>query len=337
MRGFRFSLATVLVLMVMVLTLAGCGFKGLVKVNGEKMGKDEFYARLERVPVQTVKAGKTVTIPAGQYVIEQMITEKLLTQLAKKDNVAPTDEQLNKKLDYLRKNGNLTAQLRQAGMSEADWKRQMMLQQSVVNLITKDTTVTDADVKKAYDVAIKRVPSPFVRQDACHIAVIIAKAPEKIQRAYKLLQDGQDFGSVAMQLSEDKSSAPLQGQVGWLSMDMNIVPIAIRNAAFACPIGKYSKPFFVQDKGDKAWVICKVDQKRRKATQNFDEVKDLIKEQLAIAKADRRPFNKDLQNFISESQIVVSYDRYAKVPEMMKKSAALPTSLPTGKPATPGQ
>jgi len=337
MRGIKLSLVTIVVLMTLVLALAGCGRKGLVNVNGERIAKDEFYARLERVPVQTMKGGRTVTVPAGQYVIEQIITERLLTQLAKKDNVAPTDAQMNKKLNYLKKTGNFAAQLRQMGVTEQEWKRQMMLQQSVVNLLTQKTTVSNADLKKTYDVQIKKVPSPFVRPESCRIAVIICKTPEKIQRAYKLLQDGQDFGTVAMQLSEDKSTAPLQGQVGWLSMDMKVVPMPIRTAAFACPVGKYCQPFFVQDRADKAWVIVKVDQKRRKAVQSFGDVKDLIEEQVAVAKADRRPFNKELQAFIAESKIVVNADRYAKIPDMMKKSATVPSGLPTSRTTTPAR
>lgn len=337
MRGIKLSLVTIVALMVVVLALAGCGRKGLVNVNGEKVAKDEFYGRLERVPVQTVKGGKTVTVPAGQYVVEQIITERLLTQLAKKENVAPTEKQLDKKLAYLKKNGNFAAQLRQSGVTEQEWKRQMTLQQSVVNVLTKGTKVTDAELKQAYEAEIKKVPSPFVRPEACHIAVIIAKSPEKIQKAYKLLEDGQDFGSVALQLSEDKNTAPYQGQVGWLSMDMSVVPMPIRVAAFACPVGKYSKPFNVQDKNDKAWVILKVDQKRRKTVQSFADVKDLIREQIAIAKSDRKPFNKSVQDFIADSKIVVNAERYSKVPEMMKKNAAVPANLPTDGKAAPGR
>ena len=79
MRRMRFGLVAMLAAVVLMSALAGCGRRGLVNVNDEKIAKDEFYARLQQVPVQTVKGGKQVTISAGQYVIEQMITERLLT------------------------------------------------------------------------------------------------------------------------------------------------------------------------------------------------------------------------------------------------------------------
>lgn len=332
MRGIKLSLAAIMVLMVFVVALAGCGRKGLININGEKIAKDEFYANLERVPVQSMKAGKPVTIPAGRYVVEKMITEKLITQLAQKEGVEPKEAQVDKKLKYLikRTGGNFKAQLAQMGVSEQEWKRQMMLQQSVVNLITKKTVVSVADMRANYDAECKKMPSKFVRPKASRISVIISKTPERIQKAYRLLQDGQDFGSVALQLSEDKTTAPYQGVVGWLSMDMAVVPMPIRTAADGTGVGKYSKPFFVRDRGDKAWVIVKVDQKRHEMKESFDNVKDLIREEIAVQRADKKPFNKALQDFIASSKITVNAERYKNIPEMMKKSATMPENLQPG-------
>jgi len=338
MRRMRLSVVAILVLAVFMLVLAGCGRKGLVNVNGEKIAKDEFYARLERVPVQTVNGGRQVTIPAGQYVIQQMITERLLTQLAAKQNVTATDDQVERKLRYLKSSsgGNFLAQLRQQGVSQEDWKRQMVLQQSIVNLLGKGSTVSEADVKKEYDKELAKPGSQFVKPEAVFISVIITKTPVKIQKAYKLLVDGQDFGTVAMQLSEDRSSGPDQGRVGWLSAGMTAVPVQIRQTAFATSVGKYSKPMLVKDKAQGAWVIVKTDNKRRASTESFDMVKSLIKEQLVVKKANRKAFDKMVQSFIGESKIEVNAERYKGIPDMMKKSAGVPANLVPGtKPVIP--
>ena len=84
-------------------------------VNGEKVSKDEFYPRLERIPVQTQQGTKL----AGQYVVEQMIGEKLIEQLAKKENVAPTDAQIEAKIKVIRKesNGDIAQLLNSQGMN----------------------------------------------------------------------------------------------------------------------------------------------------------------------------------------------------------------------------
>lgn len=339
MRRMRLSLVAMLVMALFVTVLSGCLRKGIVSVNGEKVAKDEFYNRLQMVPVQTVKDGRQVTVPAGQYVMEQIITEKLLQQLAKKEGCAATKDQVETKLNYLKKSsgGAFLAQLRQQGITKDQWETQMMLQQSIVNLITKGSKVSDDEVKKAYDQAIAANPSPFKRPEQAEISVIIAKDQAKIQKAYKMLQDGQDFGTVAMSLSEDRTSAQNQGLVGWLSMNMQPVPMTVRQLSFATQVGKFSQPAMVKDKNSTGWVIVKVNNRRKATTQAFADVKDVIKEQLAVRKADRKAFDKEFKDFMASSKMTVNTERYKSIPEMMKKNAGVPSNLDPGNAATTGK
>ncbi|MGI6296362.1 MAG: peptidyl-prolyl cis-trans isomerase [Armatimonadota bacterium] len=338
MRTIRFGLIAIIAVAVLISALAGCGRKGLINVNGQKLTKDEFYLKLERVPVQTIKGGKQVAIPAGQYVIEQMIIEQLLTQLAKKEGVEATDEQIAAKLKYIKTStgGNFLAQLKQQGMSEQDWKRQMALQQTVVNLIGKGSKVTDADVKREYDLELNKPNSQFKKPEAVFISVIMTETQAKADKAYKLLQDGQDFGSVALQLSEDKVTAPGQGRVGWVSKNMDVVPQAIRDAAFATGAGKYTKPFKVTDKASTAWIILRADSKRPASTDRYEDVKEMIKEQMSMKAADRKPFEEMLKKFMADSKITVNAERYKSVPEMMKKNAGVAADLAGGNKANAG-
>lgn len=333
MRTIRFGLIAVIAVAVLIPSLAGCGRKGLINVNGEKLTKDEFYVRLERVPVQTIKGGKQVTIPAGQYVIEQMITEQLLTQLAKKEDVLATDEQVASKLKYMKTTtgGNFLAQLKQQGMSEQDWKRQMALQQTVVNLIGKGSKVTDADVKKEYETQLSKPNSQFKKPEAVFISVIMTQTREKADKAYGLLKGGQDFGSVALQLSEDKATSAGQGRVGWVSKNMEVVPQAIRTAAFATGAGKYTEPFKVTDKTSTAWIILRADSKRPASTDRYEDVKEMIKEQMAVQAADRKPFDEMLKKFIAESKMTVNAERYKNIPDMLKKNAGVADDIAEGK------
>ncbi len=333
MRTIRFGLIAIIAIAVLIPALAGCGRKGLINVNGEKLTKDEFYARLERVPIQTIKGGRQVTIPAGQYVIEQMITEQLLQQLAKKENVPATDEQIAAKLKYIKTTtgGNFAAQLKMQGMSEQDWKRQMALQQTVVNLIGKGSKVTDADVKREYDIELSKPNSQFKKPEAVFISLIMTQTRERADKAYKLLEDGQDFGSVALQLSEDKATAAGQGRVGWVAKNMDVVPQGIRDAAFATGAGKYTKPFMLKDSKTTIWVILRADSKRPASTDRYEDVKEIIKEQMSIKAADRKPFDEMLKKFIAESKMTVNAERYKGIPDMLKKNAGVAMDIAEGK------
>jgi hypothetical protein len=99
MSRMRLSVVALVALAIAATMLAGCGRRGLIRVNGEKIRKDEFYSRLERVPVQTQQGPQM----AGRYLIQQMIAEKLVQQLAKDKKVEPTEAQINKKIDFFKK------------------------------------------------------------------------------------------------------------------------------------------------------------------------------------------------------------------------------------------
>lgn len=329
MRTVKFGPVAILLLAAFALTLTGCGRKGLININGTKIGKDEFYARLERVPVQTIKGGQQVTIPAGQYVIEQMITENLILQLAKKENVAPTDAQLDAKLKYLkaRSGGEFAQQLKQAGATQEDWKRNMRPQQAVINLMTKGVKVSDAEVKKEYEKALAARPSPFVHPAQVHYSIIVSDSKDKIDKAYRMLQENQEFSSVALRLSEDKLTASRGGSAGWLSMDTPRIPKQVKTAAFSTPVGRYTKPMFITVGNSSGWLILKTDQTRKATTDSFDSVRTLLKEQIALSKANRQKFADLMRNYVKTANIKVNADRYKTIPEEMKKSAAVPDNL----------
>ncbi len=336
MRGIKLSLIAMLVLAAVVITLTGCGRHGLINVNGEKIAKSEFYSRLERVPVQTVKGGQQVTVPAAQYVIEQIITENLIQQLAKKENVAPTDAQLEAKLKFLkaRSAGEFTQQLKQAGVTQEDWKRNMKPQQAVINLMTKGVKVTDAEVRKEYDKALAAKPSPFVHPAQVHYSIIVANTKDGIDKAYKLLQEKQEFSTVAMRLSEDKVTGSHGGTAGWLQKDTPRIPQQIKDAVFSTPVGTYTKPLLIKVGNSSGWVVVKTDQTRKATTDSFNTVKVLLKEQIALSKADRKKFADEVREYIRTSDIKVNADQYKKIPEEMKKSATVPENLqPGAKPA----
>lgn len=308
--------------------LAADSAADFITVNGVTVSQDTYLGKLEQVEVQATKGGKKVSIPAGEYVIEQFITELLLVQLAEKEGVAPTAEQIDGKISFAKRtNSNVTAQLAMQGISEEDWRKQLRLQQAVANLLTKGVTVTDAEVKKSYDTQLDSAGSPFKTPEACHVSVISCENKARIDDAHKRLSSGKDFAEVAKDMSEDKSTAPYGGSVGWISSGMASVPEIIRITTFATPVGTYSKPVFLQNKDDKAWVIIKVDEKRPERLQSFDEVKELIREQLAVKKADRKAFDKRVADFVKESKIGVGADRFKDIPEMIKKNASIDVSV----------
>jgi peptidyl-prolyl cis-trans isomerase SurA len=317
-----------LVLVAVAVTLAGCGVRGLLRINGEKITKDEFYQRLERVPVQTPQGPK----PAGRYVIEQIISEKLVQQLAKEKGVAATEEQVNKKIDFYKKQngGDLKRVLAQQGMGLEDLKQRLALQQSVVNLLTRSVKVPDSEIKAAYDQALSAKDSPFKRAEQVLVSAIVTNSKEKVDKAYGMLKGGQEFGAVAMQMSEVPNAKESQGRLDWFARNDGRLPPNASAAVFALTPGKYTQPM----QFEKQWVVFRADQRRPAKTTSMGEVKAMLKEQLAMAKAAKEnSFQKDMQAFAKKSDIVVNAERYKSVPDELKKQMALPAQATPGAPA----
>ena len=247
-----------------------------------------------------------------------------------------TDAQIEAKLKYIKASsgGNFLAQLKQQGTTEQEYKKQMALQQSLVNLIGKNSKINDADVKREYEIELAKPNSQFKKPEAVFISMIMTEKRDAAEKAYSLLQEGQEFGSVAMKLSEDKATAAGQGRVGWVSKGMDVVPQAIRTAAFETGVGKYTKPFQISDKKQTAWVILRADSKRPATTDRYEDVKSIIKEQMAMKAADRKAFDDMLKSFIGDSKIVVNAERYKTIPEMLKKNAGVAAELAEDKKAS---
>ncbi|MCL5104979.1 MAG: peptidyl-prolyl cis-trans isomerase [Armatimonadetes bacterium] len=279
-----------------------------IRVNDKVLSFAGFVARLELVPIQTAGGAK----PIGEYTAEQIVSEMLILQLAAKKEAAPTDEQINKKIDLIKNeaSGNIKDALSSRGMTLDNLKYKITVEQSYLNLVTQGVQVSDVEVKAAYDKMLKLENSPFKRPEQVMVSGIIVKDKAKADKIYKLLQDGEDFGTVAMQMSEDEPSKQVQGKLNWVVKGQQGIPPTIYNTAFSLPVGGFSKPMLIQGK----YVILKADQKRPAKSSGFNDVKDLLREQLAVAEgAKRNTFQKDMQEFAVKSTISVASPRYSDI------------------------
>jgi len=296
--------------------LAGCGKKEMISVNGEKVSRDEFYSRLEQVPVQT----NTGTRLAGDHVVRKLIDEMLILQYAKQKGVAPTDQQINARIDRVRKQEgvDLAAMLKQSGMSMDDYKKQQAVEQAFVNVISKNITISDADLQKAYQQALAD-PKSGLKRPAQVLISIIATSKAQLSLVQKRLNSGENFNSVAKDLSEDPTGKKSSGQLGvWLSAGMPKVPPVIISTAFATGQAKFSDPVLLEGK----YYIIHVDRKRDAKVTSYDEIKDLIRERMAIAQGMRRgEFKKDMKDFIVKSKIDIRSSNYKEIAKEIKETA----------------
>jgi len=273
---------------------------------------------------------------AGQYVIEQMIGEKLIQQLAKKEGVEPTEAQIEKKITMIKKEsgGDLAKVLALRGMTMDDLKKKLTVEQALGNVVTKGVTVPDAKVKAAYNQALAAKNSPFKRPEQVFVSVIVASDKKAVDKAYTMVSGGTEFSTVAMQTNDIPVLKQSQGKIGWVSKEDKQFGPQIRNYAFTLSPNTYSKPF----KDDDKWVIVKAERKRPSRTQSYDDVKDMIREQMAIAEGTQKGnFQKELQKYTKDADIQLTGERYKSVVDNIKKEAASALAEKLNKPTATAQ
>jgi parvulin-like peptidyl-prolyl isomerase len=164
--------------------------------------------------------------------LDNLIQAEALFQKAQKDNLVPDDGKVNQEVQKQKQAANLTedqyqAQLKQAGMTEDEVRDQIRRQLAISALRERENTrvnqPTDAEIEKYYTDR----KSDFKAGRGADISVIAvspanngndAGAEQKIRAVSAQLKSGtSDFATVAMQKSEEQSSAVRGGRLGFAS------------------------------------------------------------------------------------------------------------------------
>ena len=211
-------------------------------------GKDILRADLEReYSNYRATQGEAPQAPSPEQagivrlnILRQMIDEEILDQRAAKLNLAASDEDVNAKLTELKApytQEEFDKKLKQQNMTLEDLKLKIRRQLTSDKLINKEIeskiNITDADISNYYNAH----KSEFnVIEPQYHLAWIVvtagggqqpgnlqnnkatsdADARKKIQTVHNRLTTGEDFGSLAMNFSEDPNTNSNAGDRGFI-------------------------------------------------------------------------------------------------------------------------
>jgi len=171
--------------------------------------------------------------------------------------------------------------------------------------------VTPEAVKRLYD-AQAGVTNLGDEVEARHIVVATR---EEADAVIARLEAGERFAALARELSIDRATAPLGGQVGWFTRAM-MTP-AFSRAAFAVEPGERAEPFETEF----GWHVLEVTDRRATRQVPFSAVSDNIEDFLR-----RRTIETTLKDLEEASQVV--YFRAEAAPETTAPAPLLPGLAP---------
>ena len=173
-------------------------------------------------------------------ILHGMIEEEILQQRAAKLNLAASDEDVNAKLTEIKApytQEEFDKQLKQHNETLDDFKNELRHQLTDTKLINKEIdskiNITDAEISGFYEahkadfniieprydiarIAVTDTPSTPAANLQNNKAAGAADAKNKIQALHQKLENGEDFGVVAANFSEDKDSASNGGDMGFV-------------------------------------------------------------------------------------------------------------------------
>lgn len=306
----------VLSLSLCVLLLSSCGQSGAsapaskgeaaAVVNGTKIT----IAEVDRVTAEQAQGQQNQLSPlelaaARLRVLEGLITNEILYQKAKKDNLLPDEQAVTTFIQQSKADSGMTEEafqkrLKETNQSEAEFREDIRKQMAIKKLddnMANQIKVSDPEVEQAFKAAPPIAPAGIALSDIVvdpqqnfqgsdpNDAKGEVEAKNKIDAIYAQLRSGSDFATIARVRSEDQS-ANRAGDLGFIPMeqiDQSFGPFAAKIKSLK--EGEYTEPL---KETNGRWHIFKMTGKRNEAqklTLEDPEVRKQIADQIRSQRA----------------------------------------------------
>jgi parvulin-like peptidyl-prolyl isomerase len=232
------------------------------KVNGKAITMEDVDRGVkQQAQGQETKFSPLELASARLQVLQTLIEQEVMYQKAQKENLVPTDEEVNGEINKQKVSSGVSVeefdkQMKDAGWNEKTFREYTKQRLAIAKLVDKITSRIDAPKDSEIEAFYNGNKEAFVRKRGAKLAAIVIdpansgqgddtideqSAAIKGNEIANKLKAGQDFASLARQYSEDQSK--LQGgDLGDLSEDelRQTFPAAIVADLMnpASPIGK---------------------------------------------------------------------------------------------------
>jgi len=214
-----------------------------------------------------------------KYVLDELINRKLLYLVARDDTtITVTDEEVNQALEEQLKSieesmgkEQFEAELKRQGITRDELKKEyaelvrenLYVNKYIEKYVKPKIKVTPEEIRKFYEENKDSIPSRPDMVRLAHILILIKASPEKEKEAeararalYRKILKNDNFESYARQYSDDRETADLGGDLGYV--DKSAFSGELRDRVFALEPGDISEPI----KSEYGYHIFKCSEKR---------------------------------------------------------------------------
>lgn len=265
----KLSVITYFLILIAVLVLgAGCGSANsevVATVDGEKISKDELYDEMLK--------------DNGQQALQSLIAQKVFELEAKKQNVVPSEEEIQKEMEkyyeYYGGQENFTQTIAMSGFTIDDVKKDLIMNIKIKKLLEPRISITEEEKKAYFD----ENKAAFAQEKQVKASHILVETEEKAKEIKEKLANGEDFSELAKENSTDTGSKEKGGDLGFFGT--GVMAREFEEAAFTLDLGEISAPV----KTEFGYHIIKVEEKKDAQEANYEESKADITDILFDQKA----------------------------------------------------
>lgn len=256
---------------------ASCKRTPPANVAAEVNGKAITFADLDKIyqsqyPQQVERSNEDQTMSNKLEVLNSMITNEIMLQLAEKQGLTAVDADVEAEFNKMKApytKEEFEKKVAERHMTVDDLRAQIRRELTVNKLINKEITskinITDSDVaafynanKESFNLAEPQVHlaqilvSPFPNQPVRNLknskAQTDGEAQTKIKDIGARLSRGEDFGQLAQNYSEDPETAPNGGDMGFVPQSsLEKASPELRKLVDSLSPGTFSPPVRTQD------------------------------------------------------------------------------------------
>lgn len=256
------------------------GHKGeyVAKVDNITITKEDVRAEIDVLP-EMAKEFFSGPDGAARFV-EELIKKELLYLEAKKRGI-------DKDKDFQRK--------------VEEFKKLTLINRILEGEMEKVSKVTEKDVKEYYD----KNKDEFMLNNQVRLSHIVVKTDDEAKKAYERLKNGEDFAKVASEMSVDKATAKVGGDLG--SFKKGEMSAELEDIAFRLKRGEISAPVKLKD-GVHIFKLTEA----KGAVMEFEKVKGFVVQKITAERQKER-FDKLIESLKKNYKVDINKEAVSKI------------------------
>jgi len=315
----------------------------VAKVGDKTISGKDFGRQLKNAGRMVRSRGMGGEVPAAQKreILNQMINDEILTQVAEKAGTTFTREEAVAEIEKA-KQGMASPDMfkRYLEVMEMDedtlieMVRLQKLREKFIKEQTKGAPITEAELQAEYN-KLKEQGNLERRQETADVHHILVKVEgtdeaaweegkKKIDAARERILAGEDFAKVAQEVTDDPGSKQRGG--AYPDTPRGTMVPEFDEKMGTIPIGEVSEPFRTQF----GWHILKVTARHEKGTMQLDEIRDQMTRMI-----ERRKEQEFVQKTLDEARPNISIEVLYTPAEAAPAMPPAPEAVVPEAPAAP--